>query len=246
VRAPEALAELVRMAAEQGIVVEALDGDPSWALASGQESFWPKLDAILAWNDQQPADAKIVGIHLDIEPYLLKQFKTDEKPRVMREYLEMLGEVSRRLKARNPPLTLAADIPFWYDSRQENESDNCFFEFGGKKQPLNRHVQDICDYVAVMSYRQKAVGGNSISSISEGEMAYAEQIGKKVFPSVEMTEVGETPSISFYGTSPSLFGEQYAILVEALKAKKSFGGVMIHHYKSYNTYLSSGKPGGAS
>jgi len=237
IRAPDALGDLIQKADEAGIVVEALDGDPNWALASEQGSFWAKFGTILAWNEKQPLDRRLVGIHLDIEPYLLKQFKSAEKPRVMREYLELLTEVSKRVKAQDPPLTLAADIPFWYDSREEKDPENNIFEFNGKKQYLNRHVQDICDYVAVMSYRQKAVGGNSITSVSEGEIAYAEQIGKKAFPSVETSEVKDTPTISFYGTDPSLFRDQLSKVFSTLNGRKGFGGVMIHHYKSFNTYL---------
>jgi len=246
VRGADALGELVQKAGESGIAVEALDGDPSWALPSEQAGFWPKLDAILAWNQQQPANRKLAGVHLDVEPYTLKQFKSEEKPAVMRGYLDLLSESARRIKAQDVSMVLAADIPFWYDSREEKEADNHFFEYNGKKQPLSRHVQDICDYVAVMSYRQKAVGGNSISSTSEGEIAYAESIGKRAFPSVEMSEVSDTPTITFYGTDPALFRERFDELLGALNGRKGFGGVMIHHYKSFRTYLETEKPKEAS
>jgi hypothetical protein len=92
-----------------------------------------------------------------------------------------------------------------------------------------------------MSYRQKAVGGNSITSVCEGELAYGEQIGKKVFASVEMSQIKDTPTISFYGTAPSLFREQFGLVVGALAPRKSFGGVMIHHYKSFRDYLEGEK-----
>jgi hypothetical protein len=243
IRAPDALGDLVERAGESGIVVEALEGDPNWALKSQQGEFWPKFNAILAWNLKQPANRRLAGVHLDIEPYLLKQFKSQEKPQVMRDYLDLLTEVDQRLKSQSPPLTLAADIPFWYDTREDTDADNHILEYNGKKQYLSRHVQDLCDYVAVMSYRQKAVGGNSITSTSEGELAYAEQIGKKAYPSVETTEVGETPTISFHGTDPAMFqaclGEVYA----SLHDHKGFGGVMIHHYKSFRDYLDSSKSG---
>lgn len=246
IRAPDALGDLVECAGRAGILVEALEGDPNWALLSQQGEFWPKFNAILAWNARQPASRKLAGIHLDIEPYILKQFKSDEKPRVMRDYLDLLAEVGRRLKAENTPMTLAADIPFWYDTREEMDPDNHILEYNGKKQYLSRHVQDLCDYVAVMSYRQNAVGGNSITSTSEGEVAYAGSIGKKAFPSVEMTEVSDTPTISFYGTDPSMFREQLRQVFDEMKDHKGFGGVLIHHYKSYRTYLESSPSGGPS
>ncbi|HXV74590.1 MAG TPA: hypothetical protein VD713_07660, partial [Sphingomonadales bacterium] len=231
----EDLAALVRLARQNGIAVEALEGDPQWALKERQGTFWPKLDALLAWNDAQPPESRLAGLHLDIEPYLLPQYKSSEKQRVMREYLELLTEVRRKLDGRG--LLLAADIPFWYDSRGKDEPDNHIILFAGKEQFLSRHVQDICDYVAVMSYRQKAVGGNSITSVSEDEIAYGEQIGKKVFASVEMSEIRDTPTISFYGTDPALFREQLGMVMSKFGSRKSFGGVMIHHYKSFRQYL---------
>lgn len=239
IRAPDALGELVQKAGEAGIAVEALEGEPGWALASGQGDFWPKIDAIVAWNEKQPSNRRLSGIHLDIEPYLLKQFTSAEKPQLMREYLEMLEKVAKRVKVENPPMTLAADIPFWYDSREEKDPENNSFEFNGKKQYLNRHVQDICDYVAVMSYRRKAVGANSITACSEGEVAYAETIGKRAFAGVETTELKESPTISFFGTDPSKFKAEVGLVFTTFGDRKGFGGVMIHHYKSYRAYAGS-------
>jgi hypothetical protein len=145
-RQPEDLAALVRQARGAGIVVEALEGDPQWALRERQGTFWPRLDAVLAWHDSQPPESRLSGIHLDIEPYILPEYKSDQKPRVMREYLELLAEVRKRIEGRG--LALAADIPFWYDSRPKDQPDNHILDFNGKEQYLSRHVQDVCDYVA--------------------------------------------------------------------------------------------------
>jgi hypothetical protein len=232
---PEELAALVRQAREAGIAVEALEGDPQWALRARQGSFWEKFEALLAWNESQPPESRLAGIHLDIEPYLLAEYKSEEKPRVMLEYLELLAEVRKRIDGRG--LLLAADIPFWYDSRAKEEPDHHIISFNGKEQYLSRHVQDICDYVAVMSYRQKAVGGNSVTSVCEDELAYAEQIGKKVFASLETAEVSDTPTISFFGTTPQLFREQLGLIQSSLGSRPGFGGVMIHHYKSFREFL---------
>ena len=241
VLAPEELGDLIQKANAAGISVEALEGDPEWSHRSGQATFWPKLEAILIWNEQQPRNRRFTGLHLDVEPYLLKEFKSDRKPELMREYLGFLEQVRQRMRQQVPEWTLAADIPFWYDSNPETDLEHCVVEFNGKKKYLNCHVQDICDYVGVLTYRQKALGENAIVPLCEGELSYAEQLGKKIFACVEMSPAkGEDPpTISFYGTPLSWFRSQLDLVYKTLENRPGFAGVLIHHYQTYRDFLES-------
>ena len=242
IRDPKAFGDLIQQAKEAGIVVEALEGDPQWALRSGQASFWPKFDVIMNWYKSQPPSRRFAGLHLDVEPYLLDQFHTTRKWDLLRDYLEYLAEVRQRMKQQAPSLILAADIPFWYDNHPEDEYlDHNVVEFNGKKKYVSSHVQDICDYIGIMSYRRKAVGENSITKLCEGEMAYAEKIGKKIFAAVEMSPNQDPPTISFYGMDVPLFREQMDLVDKTFGGRPGYGGILIHHYLSYREFLEGGK-----
>ena len=242
-RNPAGYGDLIRRAKEAGIRVEALEGDPEWSQPSGQGTFWPKLKVILDWNSSQPPERRFSGLHLDVEPYLLDDFATTHKWELLREYVEFMARARERVKACDPSLLFAADIPFWYDQYPEEDEylNHCVVEFGGAKKPVSSHLQDLCDYIGIMSYRQQALGEDSITDISKGELAYAEKIGKRIFCGVETSDQ-DPPKITFYGTDPKLFREQVALVEQTFKGRPGFGGVLIHHYLSYREYLKS-KPG---
>ena len=149
-----------------------------------------------------------------------------------------MAQARDRVKQCNPSLIFAADIPFWYDVHEEDEYLNhCVLEFHGKKKYASSHLQDICDYVGIMSYRRNALGENSITRLCEGELAYAEKIGKKIFCGVETSPDQDPPTISFYGTDPPFFREQLALVEKAFRGRPGFGGILIHHYLSYQAFL---------
>ncbi len=237
-RRPQAYGDLIQKAREAGISVEALEGDPEWSHPAGQGTFWPKLKVILDWYKAQPPNRRFAGLHLDVEPYLLSEFQTTHKLDLLRGYLQFMAQARDRVKQCDPSLIFAADIPFWYDVYEEDEYLNhCVLEFHGKKKYASSHLQDICDYVGIMSYRRNALGENSITRLCEGELAYAEKIGKKIFCGVETSPGQDPPTISFYGTDPPLFREQLALVEKAFRGRPGFGGILIHHYLSYQAFL---------
>ena len=238
-RDPNAYGDLIQRAGESGIRVEALEGDPNWALRSGRGSWRQKFKVIIDWYDAQPKERRFAGLHLDVEPYLLDDFDTKEKWNILRQYVEFMDQVKTALSKRAPELTLAADIPFWYDNFQTEDefTNHNVVEFNGVKKPVSSHIQDICDYIGIMSYRQQALGENSITRLCEGELAYAEQIGKKIFAGVEMSPNQDPPSISFYGTSVPFFREQIGMVGKLFGRRKGFGGVLIHYYNTYRDFL---------
>ena len=239
----QAYGDLIQECRKTGIAVEALEGDSHWAIKAGQADFWPKLTIILDWYKSQPANRRFAGLHLDVEPYLLKDFDTPYKLQILREYVEFMAKVRNRVKKVSPDLIFAADIPFWYDVYPEDEYLNhCVVEFNGVKKSTSSHIQDICDYIGIMSYRRHAVGENSIFDISVGEMNYAEKIGKKVFLGVETMPDQDPAYISFWGTNIPWFRKQIGLLEQTCAKQKGFGGILIHHYVSYRLLLESPVP----
>ena len=233
----EQFIRLVTEAAKRNIAVEALDGAPYM----GDKVHWPEtlatVDAILAFNDKLPADAKLAGIHWDIEPYVRPDWKQQAtRDTIMLDYLQLLADTKKKLTAAGSKLTLSVDIPMWYDNKTA-EGDNCVVIFNGQTKNLHEHVQDVTDYIGIMSYRQKALGRNSTSEHVANEMAYAERIGKWVVPAFETIELKDTPQITFFGKDAATFQGERQKLTDTLKDRPGYGGQFLHHYTAVRTIL---------
>lgn len=237
-RDPEALARLLADAADLGIAVEALDGAPEMAAESNQPAAMATLDAILAFNASLPPGRRFVGIHYDIEPYVSPTWKAGQPQRqqMMRDLLTFYHAVRDKLDREAPGMTLAADIPMWYDHKTQPD-DSCMIEFNGQLKNLHQHIQDVCDYVGIMSYRRHALGSNSVVHHVSAELDYAEQIGKTICPALETIELKSEPQITFFGTSASEFWMQHNLVRQTLNDRPGFGGMLTHSYRGLRDLL---------
>lgn len=236
------LRRLIVEAKHKGIRVEALDGAPEMAMPQHRGTVLAILDEVMAFNHTLPPDVGFVAMHYDIEPYLLPQWDTPQRQAIMRQYLDLMEAVRLKMRLDAPGMALAASIPFWYDNRISQE-DSCILEFNGQRKNFHEHIQDITDYVAIMSYRRHAVGDDSMTQHLEVERAYAEWVGKTVFAGMETIEIKGRPKVSFYGLPQTEFWFQKQKLEQVLGQRGGFGGVMIHSYESFRKYLSDGGVG---
>lgn len=240
-RDPEAMRALVVEAAQRGIAVEALDGEKSMAL----EKNWPRtlqiLDAVLTFNESLPDDAKLAGMHYDIEPYIMPEWKEGgaKRMKIMQDLLAFYMLAREQIEARGQGMVMACDIPFWYDHKVE-EDDSCVLEFNGETKNLHKHIQDLCDYVGIMSYRRTATGSNSVAYHVESELAYAEEIGKVITPALETIELKDVPQITFYGQPAEEFWNTQAEIIEALKDRPGFGGMLTHCWRGMRDMMEIG------
>jgi hypothetical protein len=124
----EPLRELKRRCDEAGITLDALGGEPAWALDHA---------AALAWRDAVDRLGVFHGRHLDVEPYLLPQWTTD-RDAVVRSFLTLLDRMGGSGR-------LEVDVPFWYGTIPAP---------GGRD--LAGEVFARVDAVTVMSYRDTA------------------------------------------------------------------------------------------
>ena len=234
---PAELARLIAEAAKRHIVVEALDGAPHM----GDKVHWAEslatVDALLAFNQTLPADARFAGVHWDIEPYVRPDWKDAAgRLKIEAETLQLLSDAKRRLVYAGSAMTLSVDIPMWYDNLTAPD-DNCFVTFDGQRKNFHEHIQDVVDYVGIMSYRQKALGPNSTSAMAAGELAYAERIGKFACPAFETIELPETPTITFFGQPLATFLAERKLLTDTLQDRPGYGGLLLHHYTSLRALL---------
>lgn len=242
-RYPQAYRSLIVEAAARGIAVEALDGAKDMAMRENWPQTLQILDLILAFNDSLPDDAKLAGVHYDIEPYIMDEWKQSDEQRqqIMHDLLAFYVQARERIDAKGDGMTLACDIPFWYDNKT-TPGDNCTIEFNGETKNLHEHIQDICDYIGIMSYRRHATGRNSVTAVVEKELAYADQIGKFVTPALETIQLRDVPQITFYGQSPEQFWQTKQQVESTLEDHPGFGGVLIHCYYGARDLLESNAP----
>ena len=235
----EGYRRLLKLAAEKGIKIEALDGASSMALAEGRPDTLEKLDAVLAFQASQPEKERFSAIHYDIEPYTLPRWREglDESRVIAREMLETFSLLRDRVKAEFPELPIKFDIPAWYDTKPGLAVD-----FAGTTKLLNEHIQDIADEVVLMSYRRTATGPNSVEEMGRRELAYAAKTGKKLSLALETIELKEDQQISFFGLPAEQFRKAVHELFDTLDGKPGFGGLYLHHYDRLKVYLQETEP----
>lgn len=109
----------------------------------------------------------LVGIQLDIEPYLLPGFFGDDSG--PRRYLEAIDLLKDVIGGRT---RLSMVLPFWLTAKS----------VGGR--PLAYAVMDRVDEVAVMSYRTNL---DELAEIADDTLRYGDLIGSPVWLAVETT-----------------------------------------------------------
>lgn len=160
----------VRLLHAEGVSVFALSGEPRWAIHHGPA---------LRWANRVQRLAPFDGIHLDVEPYALKQWKSDQQA-VIADYLGLLDEVTAL------PGPLDVDVQF---------------AMGRIATPTGFFGDDILsrvDGVTVMSYRNVAFGGNSMWEIAQDWLSRATAAGRPIWLAAETNEVPGCPHCTFH------------------------------------------------
>ena len=239
---PTQLARLISEATRNHIVVEALDGAPSMGDEDHRAETLATVDAILDFNRSVAPESRFSGIHWDIEPYIRPEFKVQaNRAPIEIAFLNLLAQTRQKLHDAGSPMTLAVDIPMWYDSRNKPD-DNFIVTYNGETQNFHMFIQDLTDYIGIMSYRRKALGTNSAFEQTENEIAYAAKIGKVACPAFETTQIKDTPQISFFGLDANTLQDQRHQLEDSLKDNPGFGGMFIHQYPAVTVILEPDHP----
>jgi hypothetical protein len=221
----EVLKDLILLAGLHNITIAALRGNPKMFFSENHERTLQELHAIIAFCKTLPAGNLFKGIKYDVEPYRTTEWKAGGESRktAMLDYLTFLHKARDVLHEEAPRLWLAADTPFWWDK------DAFVMEFEGKTKRFSEHVQDLTDFIVIMSYRRSV---KKVLDCVENERRYAKEINKVIFPSLETVKLKQDPDISFWGTTSQEFWDVVPQVLEIAKADPAMGGVMIHCYRS--------------
>lgn len=212
----------VRDAHRAGVDVHALSGSPKWALKENQEKILALTNWLLAYNQRVSDEEKFTGLHLDIEPYLLPEWKTDQES-VIQQWMENV-ETYVDIARQDAGLEIGCDIPFWLDKYYLPEAPNM---------TLSQWLIAQHDQVAIMSYRDRAEGPNSISALVPQELGWADDLGKKIILGVETKESNEGNFVSFYEEGAQQLNQELSKLPALLADHPSFGGIAVHSYEHW-------------
>jgi len=225
------LAALVVAARKQGMTVNALMGSQNMFFERNHEATLRDLRAIVAFDKRLPSTAHLAGVKYDVEPYGTDEWKSGGKRRttVILDYLSFLRKATSLLNEEAPHLELCVDVPFWWDKKEFTVT------FEGSEKLFVQHVQDLTDYIGIMSYRP---GSKQVLDCVRQELAYAAKIGKTVCPGLETGEIkGSESWISFWGRPTSAFRQTVGELQQALSGNRATRCIMLHHYNSLVAYL---------
>jgi hypothetical protein len=220
----EALKDLILLAGQHNITTAALRGHPKMFFSKNHERALRELRAVIAFNDTLPEDMRLKGIKYDVEPYCAKDWKAEGTTleAAMRDYLAFLVKARTVLRKEAPRLWLATDVPFWWDK------DEFVLDFEGERKRYNEHVQDLTDFIVIMSYRRSAY---EVLNSVEVERKYAKRIHKVIYLSLETIKLKQDPHISFWGLPNEALWKVVPQLMEAAEGDPAIGGVMLHCYR---------------
>lgn len=203
----------VLKAKQKGIKVYLLLGEKEWV---NDVSNLNDIINLYKIYQQTYSDAKLSGIHLDVEPHQFSDFKYSEDTR--KNYITKFINMASNVVKSNSDITFDFDIPFWFSDE---------VEFDGQTKSAYKHLIDIASRVFVMSYRDSA---QEVVRVARDEVDYAKTNGKQIFVSVEMAS-SEGDNVSFQEESKQVLNEQLNKLENFIGYDNY--GVSIHHIKTW-------------
>lgn len=233
VERPEAYRAFIEQLHRRHMKVYALLGSAylhteNYVLPAYRRQAEAMLRRVLQYNAAAPAAARFDGVNLDIEPHILDEWNDQTRGRLLAGFLDM-GEALMKLKREyRASLAVGPAIPFWLDGIE--------LERNGVRRPVSEHAIDLFDYVALMDYRHKAAGSDSILSHAASEIAYADRVGKKVVIGLEVSP-NELDKVTFDRVGPKVFEQAVGTVEQALRGDPSFAGFAIHHYRTYRNWI---------
>lgn len=207
----------VKQAAAAGIEVHALGGTPTWALEENLPWIMRLVNYVKDYNRAVQGDERFHGIHVDIEPYVLPEWRTDPQ-QIISEWTSNIDVFVNELK-KDSNLEASMDMAVWLDK----------YKVTGEDISLSKWMIDRMDHVSLMAFRDSAEGSNGIIDVTKEEIAFANELGKPIYISVEIKESHEGQHITFYEEGAAYMEEELAKVQELLK-DSSFRGTLVHAY----------------
>jgi hypothetical protein len=217
---PEAYQSFIRSAHEKQIKVEALVGTPRWAFTGSQDQIKDYMAWVKQYNASAGANERFVGLHFDIEPYLLKEWKNNQRL-VIEHWMDNMRFIESETKGTGLKITL--DVPFWVHKVKIPDSDYTFSAW----------LLEKFDCLVLMDYRNFALGNDGIVENASTILREASTLKKQVIVAVDTAKSTEGERTTFYSLSTDSLERELQIAKEQLSRYASFAGVAIHDYQNW-------------
>ncbi|MGG1514921.1 cadherin-like beta sandwich domain-containing protein [Paenibacillus oryzisoli] len=232
---PGKLHNFIDWAHQRGYAVQAcIAGGTTPPFLGAYEAYHDRaireIERVINYNLAAGANERFDGVNVDIEPYSSEEFKT-KYPSLQLQYLDGLQKMKNRIQTAGINLPFGPAIPKWYDSNDNSKN----ITWNGSTKWLSEHVQDISDYISIMDYRDTADGSAGIIAGAQGEIDYANAIGKpnSVVIGVETKDIansGDPETITFQEEGRTVMEAELDKVYTAFNDDASFGGIAMHHY----------------
>ncbi|GII24809.1 hypothetical protein [Planosporangium mesophilum] len=200
------LQELKRRCDEAGIVLDALGGEPDWALDHARA---------LAWQLAVRDTGLFHALHLDVEPYALPEWNT-ARDATVRGFLTLLDEFIRPADQ-----AVEVDVAFWYATVPVGDSN------------LADEVLRRADALTIMSYRDTATGPNSILDVGADLLGRAGRAAKPARLAVETQPLADCGYCTFAPLGAQRMERVLADVDRDAQRYNAFAGIAVHGYGSW-------------
>jgi hypothetical protein len=225
----------LREAHAQSVRIHALAGDPAQTLTANHDRVLARVDALVAFNKAAGPDAGFSGLHLDIEPHGLAQWKSADnagKCQLLTQFVDIHTKAAERLHAVDTHLAYGADVVFWLDKLNSDGSPFYPVTYRGVTKDAARHLLDVVDNVGIMSYRSTAEGRNGIIELVARTIAYADTTKAHAFVGVKMADIGPRME-TFFGRSEEEMMTALQPLDETYRAHRGYAGLAFFMYEAF-------------
>ncbi|GIP03119.1 hypothetical protein J28TS4_15260 [Paenibacillus lautus] len=210
----------IRKAKSEGIQVEALEGRPEWVYKSKQEDIRKFITWVKTYNSFVGPEASFTGLHFDIEPYALSEWKKDNKA-IIESWMDNLRLIEK--ETRGSGLKIAIDVPYWLNT----------INVPGKDYSMSAWLLEKFDCLVIMNYRNHALGSNGIVENAQAMLREASTLKKKVVVAVETVKSTEGPRVSFFSMSNEVMEKELQSAHNQLARYASYAGFAVHDFKSW-------------
>lgn len=213
----------ISKASKAGIAIEALGGDPSWAV-SGREGPMLKLASwVSKYNLAAKPEERFDALHLDIKPYVLPQWKEDAKP-LVQSWVVNMKLLLEQVK-KDGAVEVNVDLPFWLDSytvtgsRTTEDADN---------ESLSHWFIGQLDHITLLAYRDSAQGNNGIIRLVEQEMIWADARNGSITVGVNTKPMPGEEFTTFAGKGAAQLESVIREVASAFTGHASYAGSAVH------------------
>ena len=233
------LALFVSVAETKGIRVYGLAGHSTWASESHRYITQRLTTFVLDYNTRHIDNEKLAGIQFDIEPYTLTEYGPDTAGLHLKAFVVTVAELVSIIEqsGQKDYFDLGFTVPYWYDTIN---LEGLVITKGNMRTSVFAYITDTLailpnSHVAIMAYRNEALGDNGSINLVSDEFTYLTQSGysSKIFIGQELTNV--TPaSITFFSSKWRKFVLELNQIFSAYRHSTAFGGFLINDMEALN------------